>query len=344
MDFNLENYEVVSRDSVGLGPKRPFRFCTMHYGTKRIHLVQPGDDPNPTVNEHTRTRRALEVFAPFSIGVPPHRHDYYELVLIRRGSSDHLCNHGRQQLERGDMIVMTPRTVHAFDKMDNITKTNIYVQPDWLLGDLQLLWGEKGILRYLLADTLFGNTFQADHIHLRLTEEEVLTCEREIHDLHLEARNTEPSMALFNACFLKILWMTNQAFLRMEQENLISTLPLRKELWTAVEIIEYAITHNQNFNAETIAHSLGMSRFRLHRMFKTELGISPMGFYQQRRIQHARRMLEDLGSNVTEVAYHFGFSDAAHFGRVFKKVVGETPAAYRSRITQNAKSNTSSEQ
>ena len=332
MNMDFDDYEVVTRDSVGLGTKRPFRFCTMHYGTKHMQFVQPGDDPNPVVNDKTRSRRALEVFVPYSLGVPPHRHDFYELVLIRQGEAEHYCTHGSQILHRGDVLIMTPKTIHAYDKMYHIKKTNIYVQPDWLLGDLQLLWGEKGVLRYLLADTLFGIGFQDDHLHLKLTEDEVRACEREILDLHQEAKSKEPSMALFNACFLKILWMFNQAFLRSEDKNLISSLPLRKELWSAVESIEYVIVHNQTFNAEEIAQRLGMSRFRLHRMFKTEVGVSPMAFYQQRRIQHARRMLEEPGSNVTEVAYHFGYSDAAHFGRVFKKVIGETPAVYRSRF------------
>ncbi len=328
--------DVVSRSSVGLGPRRPFRFCTFYYDCDRQRYIQPGDDLRPGGSRGYPSRRALISYAPAQTqrhSVPPHRHDFYELVLVRGGRAIHdcNCNHGKRTLSRGDVLILTPRAVHAYGEVDHLAKTNIYVQPDWLLEDLRILWDERGLVRYLLTDVLFQSSFQDDHLHLKLSEDETCVCEREIDALTREATRKEPSLALFNACFLKILCGFNEAFQRHAVTG-PTPMPLRKDLWQAATEIERLIRHNQPFQAEKLAEQLGLTRFRLHRLFKTTAGISPMGFYQHRRIQHARRMLEEPGITVTEVAYRYGFSDAAHFGRLFEREMGETPLAYRTRI------------
>lgn len=326
--------DCVSRASVGLSLRRPVRFCTFYYDCDEQRYVQPGDDIRDDSSWTYRSRRALISYAgarrePHH--VPPHRHDFYELVLIRNGMAVHGCSHGERAVSRGDVIILTPNAIHAYSGVDHLVKTNIYVQPDWLLEDLQLLWGERGLVRFLLADALFQGASRDDHLHLRLTDEEVRVCEREVDDLTREATKKEPSLALFNACFLKILCGFNQAFQRHDV-SYAAPLPLLKELWSAVTAIEGLISHNQPFQVEKLAEELGLTRFRLHRIFKTTAGMSPMGFYQKRRIQRARRLMEEPGVSVTEVAYRFGFADAAHFGRHFKREMGETPMTYRGRV------------
>jgi len=56
-----------------------------------------------------------------------------------------------------------------------------------------------------------------------------------------------------------------------------------------------------------------------------------IGEYVQRlRVEHASRLLADHTIALSEIAYITGFSDQSHFTRIFKRVAGTTPAAYRS--------------
>jgi len=65
---------------------------------------------------------------------------------------------------------------------------------------------------------------------------------------------------------------------------------------------------------------------RLFRRFDDQ---SPYQYLIRLKMAAAARRLQTPDIRVKEVAYEFGFRDAFHFSRVFKKVFGESPEAFR---------------
>jgi transcriptional regulator GlxA family with amidase domain len=93
---------------------------------------------------------------------------------------------------------------------------------------------------------------------------------------------------------------------------------------------EYIEAHLEApFDIERIAAVTGISTRSIYRAFKRSRGYSPMAFARQRRLQHARKLLEDTETNqtVTSVAFVCGFNDVGHFSREFSKAFGEAPSA-----------------
>lgn len=78
---------------------------------------------------------------------------------------------------------------------------------------------------------------------------------------------------------------------------------------------------------ETLAARCGLSRFQALRAFKRRYGIPPHAYQLCLKVSMARRMLQS-GYSSTEVAASCGFADQSHFGRVFKRSLGVTPASY----------------
>ncbi len=72
-----------------------------------------------------------------------------------------------------------------------------------------------------------------------------------------------------------------------------------------------------------------MSVRALHALFE-DADASVAGLVRRERLQ---RCLEDLrrpnGGSVTDIAFRWGFCDAAHFSRVFKREYGGTPSEVR---------------
>ena len=54
-----------------------------------------------------------------------------------------------------------------------------------------------------------------------------------------------------------------------------------------------------------------------------------MDYFQRRRIHHACTWLLNPRNSVTDVAVALGFSDAAHFSRLFSRYQRVSPREYR---------------
>lgn len=76
-----------------------------------------------------------------------------------------------------------------------------------------------------------------------------------------------------------------------------------------------------------------MSIPTLSRLFKRELGISPMEFVLQERIKKAKYLLKEEQIKLAEVSAATGFESSNYFSRIFKKYEGLTPSEYRKIIT-----------
>ena len=81
-----------------------------------------------------------------------------------------------------------------------------------------------------------------------------------------------------------------------------------------------------------IAAQAGVHPVHLSRSFRKHYGCS-IGEYQRHlRLDYAVRQLRSCRCSLAEIAQHAGFSDQAHFSRVFKDYTGLTPARFRNQF------------
>jgi AraC-like DNA-binding protein len=80
---------------------------------------------------------------------------------------------------------------------------------------------------------------------------------------------------------------------------------------------------------QTLARLSCQSQSHFIRNFSNDTGITPAKFTTQRRIAKAIEQLAFTDYSIDKIASETGFSDRFHFSKVFKKVCGTTPAAYR---------------
>ena len=83
-----------------------------------------------------------------------------------------------------------------------------------------------------------------------------------------------------------------------------------------------------DFNVDTLALEVGLSRAQLHRKIKEFTGVSTAKFVRNLRMEQAERLLREGKVNITQVAYSVGFSDQTYFSTVFKQYYGVKPSEY----------------
>lgn len=91
---------------------------------------------------------------------------------------------------------------------------------------------------------------------------------------------------------------------------------------------------------EQMVERSGLNPRTFSRRFRAATGLSPIEFVQTIRIEEAKLMLETDALSIEEIGASVGYEDPASFRRVFKRNVGQSPAAYRKkfqRISQIAR-------
>jgi len=78
-----------------------------------------------------------------------------------------------------------------------------------------------------------------------------------------------------------------------------------------------------------IASAVGVSEDYLSRVFSRELGVPPWDYLNRYRVLRAKELLRKTSENIGNVARQVGFKDQAYFSRVFHKLTGLSPQAFR---------------
>lgn len=114
----------------------------------------------------------------------------------------------------------------------------------------------------------------------------------------------------------------------------------RSRILPLVEIKTIISDHlsSPGLGPEFIADRLGITTRHLNRVFAAE-EVSIAAYIRSERLAAAHRDLSALGQRATigEIAYRWGFSDLAHFSRVFRQHFGVTPSDVRRQAVTTQK-------
>jgi AraC-like DNA-binding protein len=97
--------------------------------------------------------------------------------------------------------------------------------------------------------------------------------------------------------------------------------------------IEYIIKHHgEPITNEKLARLCHLSLRVFHRKFLDTYQTSPHEYVRQYRVRASCNALVFSSSSMAEIAHKFGFSDQSHYSREFRRLMNETPSAYRLRF------------
>jgi AraC family transcriptional activator of tynA and feaB len=104
----------------------------------------------------------------------------------------------------------------------------------------------------------------------------------------------------------------------------------RAEMYARIKRYISSNLDDPDLGPRSLAKKFGISLRYLHLLFSRE-GVTVSRLILDRRLAKCHRELVVAGphKNITEVALNWGFNDAAHFSRAFKKRYGMSPRDYR---------------
>ena len=207
-----------------------------------------------------------------------------------------------------------------------------------------LLIAETGLLagRSVTIHPAYARTFADNYpdVGLRLDEVLVATGEREElvmsgasaswHDLVLSlvARHVGPTAAPALAKFLLLQWHTDGQGPYVPFDAPVDhgdAIVADAQAWLRTN---YAVAAPVT---ELVERS-GLPERTFKRRFTRATGYAPIAYVQHVRVEEAKRRLERTNEPVDDISYAVGYEDPASFRRLFKRITGVTPGAYRRKL------------
>ncbi len=87
--------------------------------------------------------------------------------------------------------------------------------------------------------------------------------------------------------------------------------------------------HSEPLRLEFLSRLVGVSKYRLIRLFRICFQQSPQQLQVELRMGKAQEMIQRSQCSLTEVAIELGYSDLAAFSNQFKKYYGQAPSDFR---------------
>lgn len=117
----------------------------------------------------------------------------------------------------------------------------------------------------------------------------------------------------------------------LDSESLPSSLQ-KKDIEKMYAVRDYIV---KNLNADSslndLAHLVGTNEFTLKKGFKELFGTTVFGYWNDLKMEQAKRMLLDSDLNISEISDHIGYKNPRHFSSAFKRKFNILPSQLRKR-------------
>lgn len=94
--------------------------------------------------------------------------------------------------------------------------------------------------------------------------------------------------------------------------------------------------YTEELTITEVARALNMSTFYFCKVFKRGTGLTFTDYVAHLRVECVKRRILDPHLRISEAAFAAGFQSLSQFNRVFRRIVGECPTAYRARLHETS--------
>ncbi len=256
--------------------------------------------------------------------VPPHNHDFIELVFIARGyavhkffSPDGACQ--SYGLIQGDVFTVMPDEKHSYEEGRNLVIYNVGLKREAFAGELEEL-SSLNAWPLLLSESRSS----ADKVHLQLNDR--LAAENCLKTIMKELALKRPGHKLYaRAALYEFLLLIGR---NGGTGKLTAPSSAGQGILKTIGLMEKS--PESAMSLQFLARHAGMSPSHYNKKFREATGTSPMSYLITLRLEKARTLLDDKSLNVEEISRLCGFCDSNYLIRLFRARFGITPAKYRS--------------
>jgi len=251
---------------------------------------------------------SLDYPNPYDFKVP-HRHDYFEIILIKEGIGNQQIDFASTKLQPNSIYTIYPRQIHLLQRN---TAQGLLVQ---------------------FQKNIFEHLFPIQHHQLYFTNPELLLDDRDFQHLYnlveqILLLNKSPQLTPLSIyksySYLQLVLIT---LIEYKQQN-IKTFP--NVLPMFLQLISQHIKDKRKVS--DYAEILGVSNDKLTTTCKDFLDTTPLKLIHEELLLEIKRLMILNELSLKEIAYELNFDNSANFSNFIKTATALTPSELQQQL------------
>ena len=247
-----------------------------------------------------------------SILTEMHAHNYYEYFIITSGEICHIVNGKTTLLRAGDAVFIRPDDCHKY----RIAEAG---ECDMINVSFRTLHFDNAV-RFFDSDLTARLLEGKEPPKITLTPAQISSLKKK-HTMLNVSPSKKSLVIQLKTLLIDVLmyFLTDYEQQNLHSENfLLSVLAMMN----TPENIEEGVP--------ALVRISGFSHGHLCRLMKQEMGITPVKYVTNLRLQYAANLLTSTTKDILSISMELGFTSLSHFITIFKQKYGISPSKYRS--------------
>ena len=215
-----------------------------------------------------------------------------------------------------------------------VKKGNVFITPANVNHTSALLDGNSEFIVLDLDPKFIANSIQE---FVELDSVEIVPCFAQsdplIYQIGLSLKAELTADGFGNQFYVGSLFTALSAHLLRKHSSHQLKIPKYEDglpRYKLQQAIAYINEHlDRDIRLADLSEAAGMSQYYFCRRFKQSMGISPYQYAIRQRVERAKRLLKSKDLAIADIALECGFANQDHLTKMFRRLTGITPKAYR---------------
>ena len=244
-----------------------------------------------------------------------HSHPFSELFYVINGQGAFLAEGSEFPVKQNDMVIINPHVQHTEKSLPGAPLNYIVLGIEGLSFSFgRLATARAGVSSQPTPDTVYKHNMSKTNVYsyLNIMLEEIT---EQQEDYEAVCQNL---LEVLLICILR--------------SGSLSVVPDNSRLLNreCTQIKNYLdANYSETITLDSLAALTHMNKYYLAHTFTKYVGLSPINYLLQKRIQEGKSLLESTSYSIAQISDLLGFSSQSYFSQAFRKATGMTPMQYR---------------
>lgn len=250
------------------------------------------------------------------------KNTFFEMVFVLEGKGIQIINDHRLPYSNDKLFLIFPQDTHSFEVIEKtkfffIRFHDSYLKTqsnDWI-QKLEFIFHNHNHLPGCILKTVTDKPLLRAMVEALIREENSNFPQQQ--EVIKQILNTIITLAARNISLISPL--------ALNQSNAEPSLDL-------LNYVHHNIYQPEELKATKMALKFNVSPTYISEYFKTKTGQSIQQYTIAYKVKLIETRLKFTNMQINEIVYEFGFSDASHLNRLFKKYTGLNPSDYKKQF------------